>query len=216
MGVLPVEEQETRGGGGFTYVPFKELSVWRGTLHSWSKSAAHSCTHPQLAIMANKRHAKKTRYDAMGNAMHAVPVVRAQRYPSGDFFSGRGEHPFAALYTWAVCRDVCHKLGINWEERITRQMVYCVVQIQQPINKRIKLNTPKLQNPPMNREIQGTSVARGARMRCKKAFPWSIKLSGGNLKRCLAIFLGIHMVSQGFVLNLLSVAFGPSRLPLEN
>ena len=58
-------------------------------------------------------------------------AVRAQRYPvfSGEtrpkyndghgFIRGRGEHPFAALYTWAVCRDVCHTLGSNWEEIIT-------------------------------------------------------------------------------------------------
>ena len=77
------------------------------------------------------------------HAVHAVHAVRAQRYPvfSGEtrskhndghgFIRGQGEHPFASLYTWAVCRDVCHKLGINWEEIITR------------LHQLIKLNPPK-------------------------------------------------------------------------
>ena len=55
-----------------------------------------------------------------------------------SFIRGRGEHLFAQLYTWAMCREACTKLGINWEERILRLhwMVHVVVHIQQFINKR--------------------------------------------------------------------------------
>ena len=54
-----------------------------------------------------------------------------------QFIRGRGEHPFTQLYTWAVCRDVCTKLGLNWEERIQRLhlMVHVVVHMQQFMNK---------------------------------------------------------------------------------
>ena len=54
------------------------------------------------------------------------------------FIRGRGEHPFAQLYTWGVCREPCTKLGMNWEERILRLhwVVHVVVHIQQLMNKR--------------------------------------------------------------------------------
>ena len=73
-----------------------------------------------------------------------------------------------------------------------RQMVHCVVRIQQSINKRNVRYRPfgkwphllqrvwkqetatEILNPLRNRETQGNSVARGARgsrTRCKKAFP---------------------------------------------
>ena len=38
------------------------------------------------------------------------------------FIRGRAEHPFAALYTWAVCRDVSSKLGMNREEQTRRSI----------------------------------------------------------------------------------------------
>ena len=46
-------------------------------------------------------------------------------------------HPFAQLYTWAVCREPCTKLGMNWEQHILRLhwMVHVVVHIEQFINK---------------------------------------------------------------------------------
>ena len=55
-----------------------------------------------------------------------------------SFIRGRGQHLFAQLYTWAVCRDPCTKLGMNREECILRLhwMVHAVVHIQQFINKR--------------------------------------------------------------------------------
>ena len=55
-----------------------------------------------------------------------------------SFIRGHGEHLFAQLYTWAVCREPCTKLGINWEERILRLhwMVHAMVHIQHFINKR--------------------------------------------------------------------------------
>ena len=55
-----------------------------------------------------------------------------------SFIRGRGEHPFAQLYTWVVCCEPCTKLGMNWEEHILRLhwMVHVVVHIQQFINKR--------------------------------------------------------------------------------
>ena len=61
------------------------------------------------------------------------------KYNDGHgFIRGRGEHPFAQLYTWGVCREPCMKLGMNWEERILRLhwMVHAVVHIQQFMNKR--------------------------------------------------------------------------------
>ena len=47
-----------------------------------------------------------------------------------------GEHLFAQLYTWAIWRHVCTKLGINCKERIQRLhlMVYGALHIQQFIN----------------------------------------------------------------------------------
>ena len=55
-----------------------------------------------------------------------------------QFFCGRGEHPFTQLYTWAICRNVSTKLGLNWEKRIQRLhlMVHAVVHVQQFMNKR--------------------------------------------------------------------------------
>ena len=61
------------------------------------------------------------------------------KYNDGhQFIRGRGEHPFTQLYTWAVCCDVCTKLGLNWEEWIQRLhlMVHAVVHVQQFMNKR--------------------------------------------------------------------------------
>ena len=64
-----------------------------------------------------------------------IPVFAGEtrsKYNDGHgVIRGQGEHPFAALHTWAVGRDVCHKLGINWEEIITR------------LHQLIKLNPPK-------------------------------------------------------------------------
>ena len=37
-----------------------------------------------------------------------------------SFIRGPGEHLFAQWYHWAVCREPCTKLGMNWEERILR------------------------------------------------------------------------------------------------
>ena len=61
------------------------------------------------------------------------------KYNDGhSFIRGYGEHPFAQLYTWAVFREACTKLGLNWEESILRLhwMVHVVVHIQHFINKR--------------------------------------------------------------------------------
>ena len=48
-----------------------------------------------------------------------------------SFIRGRGEHLFAQLYTWAMCRELCTKLGMNCEECILRLhwMVHVVVHI---------------------------------------------------------------------------------------
>ena len=48
-----------------------------------------------------------------------------------SFIRGPGEHLFAQLYNWAVCREPCTKLGTNWEERILRLhwMVHAVNSI---------------------------------------------------------------------------------------
>ena len=63
--------------------------------------------------------------------------VRAKYNDGHGFIRGRGEHPFAQLYTWGVCREPCTKLGMNWEECILRLhwMVHAVVHIQQFMNK---------------------------------------------------------------------------------
>ena len=63
------------------------------------------------------------------------------KYNDGHgFIWGRWEHPFAQLYTWAVCREPCTKLGTNWEERILRLhwMVHAVVHIQQFIKHNVE------------------------------------------------------------------------------
>ena len=71
------------------------------------------------------------------------PRWQAKYNDGHSFIRGRGEHPFAQLYTSVVCREPCTKLGMNWEERILRLhlMVHVVVHIQQLINRRnIKYN----------------------------------------------------------------------------
>ena len=47
------------------------------------------------------------------------------------FIRGLGEHLFAQLYNWAMCREPRTKLGMNWEERILRLhwMVHAVNSI---------------------------------------------------------------------------------------
>jgi len=54
-----------------------------------------------------------------------------------SFIRGPGEHLFAQLYNWAVCREPCTKLGMNWEERILQLhwTVHAVVHTQHFINK---------------------------------------------------------------------------------
>ena len=46
------------------------------------------------------------------------PRWQAKYNDGHSFIRGRGEHPFAQLYTWAVCRELCTKLGMNWDEHI--------------------------------------------------------------------------------------------------
>ena len=41
-------------------------------------------------------------------------MVWQAKYNGGhSFIRGRGENSFAQLYTWAVCREPCTKLGLN-------------------------------------------------------------------------------------------------------
>ena len=46
------------------------------------------------------------------------PRWQAKYNDGNSFILGNGVHPFAQLYTLAVCRDTSMKLGMNWEESL--------------------------------------------------------------------------------------------------
>ena len=53
------------------------------------------------------------------------PRWQAKYNDGHSFIWDHGEHPFAQLYTWPVCRDPSKKLGMSWEQSLICREEWC-------------------------------------------------------------------------------------------